>query len=295
MATLTLFLESLSPNSPKHATVVLQRTSSFGLTGSFTQISFTPIERPEDDAASDFILVRSTLQNDATKSTLDVVIKATLLRRCEYEIALETKAYENHANALAGLIPEFHGLYVEGPNAIVQCLITQYCGEPLPTAFSLLPLGLRWKIVRQVLKMHEELGLHHLALFERNILREATTGNIYFIDLRMLRPHQCKRKLRIKAGCIHPSPDEVDYDELYKLVTKMQLWASNCVDFWGEPMFLHALGSAEDVMAMYPKYKITSEDQRKQMLVEAEVFLENVVIPLESPPITECLASEDVL
>lgn len=80
----------------------------------------------------------------------------------------------------------------------------------------------REAIIKAVVEFHMQ-GLSHGDLHEGNIVIQR--GRPVLIDLESIATHRCSLKMRIIQNTIAPEPDEFGCDELYDLLSQMQVWA----------------------------------------------------------------------
>lgn len=77
-------------------------------------------------------------------------------------------------------------------------------------------------IINLVDRLHQH-GLSHGDLSERNIL--VRDGCPTLVDLEKVQPHNCDRKMLVRAGAIEPEVDEFGCEELHDVVRQMGFWA----------------------------------------------------------------------
>ncbi|EIM87413.1 uncharacterized protein STEHIDRAFT_96493 [Stereum hirsutum FP-91666 SS1] len=123
-------------------------------------------------------------------------------------------------------IPLCYGYFVVGP---MECLVLDYCGEPLSVPFA----DLEWKIKGEVMQgfwsIHHS-GVQHKDPSERNVLQDST-NKIFIIDFEhSSTSHDCKGACP-KVSAIAPEAPDYGCAELWNVFTELGIWMP-CASFF---------------------------------------------------------------
>ncbi|KAJ8701640.1 hypothetical protein PTI98_000404 [Pleurotus ostreatus] len=195
------------------------------LTGRISEV--TPLQEGEFTQ-----VYRGTLRIPGSKA-IDVVIKTDAYAAVARPAAFkrEINAYERKLHSWQGyLIPNCYGLYqVEDDDQVVSFLVLEFSG--LPIDFNVeYPEDLKAEILNKLSTLHRA-GFCHGDLEDYNIVVD--DGQVMFIDLEDVEPHECQVKQAIIPDDLVPASAEFGCKEIYHIAYMLKVWQKRFVHFYG--------------------------------------------------------------